>query len=300
MSVLNSGTAEDAVSAKTATIERIANGAPPPPKPARLPVDQIVRIPEIFQPRSSSAQGHKSAAHVNDLSTGIDIAREVDKGAKMEPVLVFWVGDAWACLDGHHRLAAIDKKRRRLGGKVPTVAVEVFSGTVDAAMLESTRRNSRNKLPMEGRDKSERAWQLLLTGTGTHREISEVCGVATKTLQRMAKVLREEGSNPDRMEALRGLAWWQVLLMGRKEAEPGTSDRERARIERRAEVFEKSMGADSAETIAEVLMVKDPEFAKAVGRRIHALLSRAQDFENDTDDLPEFPEEETEGETQDF
>ena len=218
----------------------------------------------------------------------------------MEPVLVFWVGDAWACLDGHHRLAAIDKKRRRLGGKVPTVAVEVFSGTVDAAMLESTRRNSRNKLPMEGRDKSERAWQLLLTGTGTHREISEVCGVATKTLQRMAKVLREEGSSPDRMEALRGLAWWQVLLMGRKEVEPGTSDRERARIERRAEVFEKSMGADSAETIAEVLMIKDPEFAKAVGRRIHALLSRAQDFENDTDDLPEFPEEETEGETQDF
>lgn len=300
MSVLNSGTAREAVNTKAATIERIKNGSPPPPSPTRLPVDQIIRIPEIFQPRSASAQDHVSAAHVNDLATALDIAREVDKGAKVEPVLVFWVGDAWACLDGHHRLAAIDKKRRGLNGKMPTVAVEVFTGTVDAAMLEATSRNSRTKLPMASRDKSERAWQLLLSGAGTHKEIAGVCVVATKTVQRMARVLRERGSTPEGLETLRLLRWWQVLRWEQDGKDKPSEDRERARIERRLEVFEKSMGADSAETIAEVLMVKDPEFAMAVGRYLRILLLREAEVGSTMDDLPEFPEEETEEEPQDF
>lgn len=298
MSVLNSGTAGEAVNTKATTIERIKNGLPPPPSPTRLPVEQIIRIPEIFQPRS--AQDHVSAAHVNDLATAIDIAREVDTGAKMEPVLVYWVGDAWACLDGHHRLAAVEKKRSRLGGKAPTVAVEVFTGTVDAAMLEATRRNSRTKLPMATRDKSERAWQLLLTESGTHKDIAGVCGVATKTIQRMAGVLRKRGSTPEGLETLRGLRWWQVLNWEQDGKERPSGDLERSRIERRLEVFERSMGTDSADTIAEVLMARDPAFAKAVGRRLHFLLAREAELGSGMDDLPEFPEEETEEEPQDF
>jgi hypothetical protein len=297
VSVLNSGTAEDALKARLKITERIKQGAPAPaPVPKRLPIDAIERIPALFQPRGSD--DWRSSSHVNGLASSITKAREADGGAKIEAVLVFWVGDAWACLDGHHRLAAIQKKNRAGA----SVGVEVFSGTIEEAMMEATRRNSRNKLSMNEKDKSERAWQLFLTSAGTHKAIAEACGVSTKSIQRMAEAVKRLGSTPEGLETLRALHWWQVRLL----LQPGRTDelspdeRRHGRIQRRAEALGKVIKDDSPGTVAEALMLRDPEFAKAVMLQLRKIYLRENPFNIGPDGLPEFPEDEPEGEPVEF
>ena len=178
------------------------------PEPCRLPLAEIEILKDVFQPRSSGEW--QSESHVRTLA--VDLKNSGDSNEKrLETVLVFWVGDAWALLDGHHRIAAISGY---LGGKARrTIAVEVFSGTLEAAKLEATRRNSRNKLPMTSTDKPEQAWKHLLAGDGSHREIALACGVSTKTVQRMQAVVRLHGATAEGVEVLGGLRWWQARML---------------------------------------------------------------------------------------
>lgn len=297
MSVLNQGTAGDAIKAKAALIERISNGGPAPtPAPKRLSVDDIGRMPELFQPRSS--EEWRSTAHVNALSTSISNSKGANAGAMLVPVLVFWVGDAWFCLDGHHRLAAIVKKKRAGA----SVGVEVFSGSVDEAMMEATRRNSPNKLSMNEKDKSERAWQLFMSGTGTHKAIAEASGVTTKTVQRMARAVKKHGTTDEAMERLRGFRWWKVRELTNPDAAGQLSfdEMKDGRIQRRADVLGKVIKNDAPDMVAAALMYHDPVFAKAVMLQLHMLYERDNPFDLGPDGLPEFPEEEPEGEPLDF
>lgn len=297
MSVLNKGTAEDAIKAKAELIERMARGGPAPtPAPQRLPLDAIESIPELFQPRGSD--DWRSTSHVNGMSSSLSNAREANSAAKIEPVLVYWVGDAWVCLDGHHRLAAV-RKKRKAGA---SVGVEVFSGTVTEAMMEATRRNSRNKLTMNEQDKTERAWQLFLSGAGTHKAIAEVCGVSTKSVQRMAEAVKKRGNTEEALGVLRGFRWWQVreLMHPSSTDELSSDDKKAARLQRRAEVLGKAIKDDSPDTVAEALMLNDPDFAKAVMLKLRLLYVRNNPYDLGPDGLPEFPEEEPEGEPLEF
>ncbi|RUP35182.1 MAG: hypothetical protein EKK45_01860 [Curvibacter sp.] len=298
--ILNSGTGKEAVQAKQATEERIKSGSPAPtPPPKRLPLDQIILIPEVFQPRSGGSQAYRSEAHVNTLARSLTNARAANPNARTAPVLVFWVGDAWACLDGHHRLEALRQNARRGTVKGGTVAVEVFEGTVADAMREATRRNSQDKLTMTAQDKSERAWQLLLTKAGTHRQIAEDTGVTERTLTRMAKVIRDHGATPEKLEMVQGLRWWQAKKLDAG-AEDQDVDARAAKVQRKAEVYGKVMKDDHPDLVAEVLMHLDPEKAKAVARRLALLLTKLDPYGDDIG-LPEFPPDEVaEGEQPDF
>lgn len=297
MNVLNQGTAGDAITAKAALIDRIANGGPAPtPAPKTLPVDAIGRIPELFQPRNSDEW--RSAAHINGLSSSSANAKQANPTARMDAVLVFWAGDEWVCLDGHHRLAAISKKK--VSGA--TVGVEVFSGTVQEAMMEATRRNSRNKLAMNEKDKSERAWQLFMADAGTHKAIAEACGVATKTVQRMALAVRSHGATDEGMETLRGIRWWQVRMLTNPDraGELSFDEIKEGRIQRKADVLGKAIGDEAPHIVAEALMLRDPDFAKAVMLQLRTIYLRENPFNLGADGLPEFPEDEPEGEELEF
>jgi hypothetical protein len=297
VSVLNQGTAGHAIDAKAELIGRIANGEPAPvPAPKRLPVDSILRIPELFQPRGSDEW--RSTAHINGLSSSSTNAKQANDASTMEAVLVFWVGDAWVCLDGHHRLEAISKKRRAGA----TIGVEVFGGTVADAMMEATRRNSRNKLSMNEKDKSERAWQLFMSGAGTHKAIAEACGIAPKTIQRMAQALRKYGTTEVAIEQLRALRWWQVRELTNPDAAGQLSfdARRDGRIQRKAEVLGKAISDESPDIVAEALMLRDPSFAKAVMLQLRGIHMRNNPSGDGPDGLPEFPEDEPEGEPMDF
>lgn len=297
MSVLNQGTAGDAIKAKAALIERIAGGgAAPTPAPKRLPVDAIQRIPELFQPRGSDEW--RSTAHINGLASSSANARQADEAARMEAILIFWIGDAWVCLDGHHRLAAIAKKKK----PGATIGVEVFSGEVQDAMMEATRRNSRNKLAMNEKDKTERAWQLFMSGAGTHKAIAEACGVAPKTIQRMAQAVKRYGVTDEAMERLRGFRWWQVRELTNPSATGKLSfdEMKDGRIQRRAEVLGKAIKDDTPDTVAAALMLHDPVFAKSVMLQLRTLYVRDNPIDLGPDGLPEFPEDEPEGEPLEF
>lgn len=216
----------------------------------------------------------------------------------MVAVLVFWAGDARICIDGHHRQAAILKK----GLEGASVSVEVFSGSVDDAMMEATRRNSPNKLPMNDKDKSERAWQLFLLGAGTHKAIAEACGVAPKTIQRMAQAVKKRGATDEDLETLRGLRWWQVRELTNPKAagELSFDEMKDGRIQRRAEVLGKAIGDEAPHIVAEALMLRDPDFAKAVMLQLRNVYMRNNPYNLGPDGLPEFPEEEPEGEPLEF
>lgn len=248
----------------------ITNGTPAPlPAPERLPVGAIVSVPEVFQPRSGGERW-RSDAHTNNLAGSLQVTQEAGERATLGPILVYWVGDGWACLDGHHRIAAILKRTR--GGKGSTVAVEVFTGTVEQAMLAATERNSRDKLPMSERDKSERAWRLLLAEAGTHQAIARACGVSTKTVQRMAAIINKHASDPSMMQTIRAMNWagarWydqnrDAVPEGRKAV--GWMD---AKIERRAAVLRKATASESPEIVAAALMFNGREYAREVARQI--------------------------------
>lgn len=291
MSVLNQGTAGDAITAKALLVERIASGKPAPiPAPKKLSVDSIQRIPELFQPRGSDEW--RSTAHINGLSSSNANARQANDSAKMEAVLVFWVGDAWVCLDGHHRLAAISKKK----AAGATIGVEVFSGSVQEAMMEATRRNSRNKLAMNEKDKTERAWQLFMSGAGTHKAIAEACGVAPKTIQRMALALKKHGISDEGTEQLKRLRWWQVRLLLNPDMAGQLSFEEMkdGRIQRKAEMLGKAIGDTAPEIVAEALMQRDPVFAKTVMLQLRLIYLRDNPFEDRWGGLPDFPEDASE------
>jgi hypothetical protein len=264
--------------------------------PKKLLVAAIQLIPALFQPRSSDEW--RSTAHINGLSSSSANARQANDQSKMEPILVFWAGDAWVCLDGHHRLAAISKMAK-VGA---TVGVEVFDGSVQDAMMEATRRNSRNKLSMNDKDKSERAWQLFMSATGTHKAMAEACGVAPKTIQRMAREVKKYGTTEEAMETLRRLRWWQVRMLANPDAADQLSfdERKHGRIQRKAEVLGKAIGDDAPDSVAEALMLRDPVFAKAVMLQLRWIYLRNNPFETGSDGLPEFPEDEPEGEPLEF
>ena len=262
MSAINKGTAGDALEAKETIEQRIQAGTPAPAAPRRLSCADIVMVPAIFQPRSGGEW--QSESHINTLRTGIGNAQGTKGRGKLAPVLIYWIGDAWACLDGHHRLAAIAATK---GGQAATVAVEVFSGTLKEAMLEATRRNSQNKLPMLEADKSERAWKLLLLESGTHAAIAEACGTSTKTVSRMAAVIRKWAAKPDGLATIRTFKWWQARLYngGGTEETSYDADAVRAdRIDRQREALGKVIKDNHPAIVGDALLLLDPALATAL------------------------------------
>jgi ParB-like chromosome segregation protein Spo0J len=69
--------------------------------------------------------------------------------------MVSWVGDAWAAIDGHHRLAAY-----RFAGWKGAIPVTPYRGTLDEAMGYAGKLNSGEKLPMTNAEKKATAWKL--------------------------------------------------------------------------------------------------------------------------------------------
>jgi len=262
MSTINKGTAADAGTAKQAIEQRIRAGTPAPAAPKRLPVASIETVPALFQPRSGGER--ESESHVIGLARAIGNAQGEAGRAKLTPVVIFWVGNAWACLDGHHRLAAITATPR---GKAGTIAVEVFTGSLAGAMLEATARNSQNKLAMSEPDKSERAWKLLLLGSGTHAAIAGACGTSTKTMQRMAAAIKEWKGKPDGLETVMQLQWWQA----RKHADGGDPDApydgdavRAAKVDRQRESLGKVIKDNTPGIVGDALLLLNPELAKAL------------------------------------
>jgi len=172
--------------------EGAAGKRPRVENPDRLPLNEIAMAHSVLQPRTFSGNMSESAAHVANLAAAI----RNNPAHKLDPIVIWWSGEHWRCLDGHHRLLAYqqvrdDVKRQIVLGPVP---VAVFTGTLDAAIAEATNLNSKDKLNMTVTDKLDRAWKLVALNSKnklTKPEIAAIAKVSERTVGNMRKAHTE-------------------------------------------------------------------------------------------------------------
>lgn len=165
-----------ALDAKLELEKAIAAGSPPPTEaPRRLSVESIQQFPEVFQPRGPA--GYASEAHVREL------ARVPRSGHALDPMTVFWVGNGWAVIDGHHRLRAY-----RVTDWRDDVPVKVFPGSLDEAMGYAGKLNSGEKLPMSNPEKKALAWKLTTCTKLSKERVRLASGMSDGFLSHMRRI----------------------------------------------------------------------------------------------------------------
>jgi hypothetical protein len=157
---------------------------------------------QVFQWRTPQYNMIPSDDHI------FEMAKATQNTGSLEPILVLPVADKYYVMDGHHRLAAYITAGWK--GDIPAI---VFDGSLDEAVREALRRNTKNKLPMTAKDKTEAAWRLVKQGKpgewpDSISEIQELCGVGKGTVNRMRAVWTElhNGQHGD-VKELKGLSW---------------------------------------------------------------------------------------------
>jgi hypothetical protein len=203
--------------------------------------------PEVFQHRQPGDRASK--AHVRELERGA-------AAESLEPVLVWWDGKAWACIDGHHRLMAY----RAIGKHDALVNVEAFRGTPEEAMAEAARRNTRDKLTMSRTEKTGTAWRLVASTKLTKAETVEASGASDGTVAHMRRVrdkLQAAGEAAATMnwEAARRMAAGEAL-----EASDWDDDRTEKEAQEIANKLVKALGqraSSRVEALARALEIFD-------------------------------------------
>lgn len=181
------------------------------PTPDTLKLSEIGTLEEVFQFRKPLP--HKGEAHKRNLGRSME-----RKGGALGRLLVYWAGDGWVCIDGHHRLAAYQRK------KLQAVPVEAFTGPLHEAVKQALMRNNEAKLPMEERERTEAAWDLVAAWDAefSKSEIADTAGVSTSVVGNMRRIrglLQAEHPRHD----LSDLTWWQARELA-KGSEPLPSD----------------------------------------------------------------------------
>ena len=162
---------------KQALEDRIKNGQRQPAPPATLNIDAIEVVDTVFQHRKVS--DWSSENHVKTLYKSL----KNTKGKPFAPITVMWAGDAWALVDGHHRMAAY--RQHAANNPVP---VEVFEGTLDEAIGEALRANAHDKLPMKQKEKTNAAWRLVIGSDLSINKTAEISHTSTATIKTMRKI----------------------------------------------------------------------------------------------------------------
>jgi hypothetical protein len=252
--------------------QQIDTGSPEPEaKPERLAMNDIRECPEVFQHRSGNLA--QSQAHTREL---VRVLRTRD-GKPFDPITVFWVGDGWCCIDGHHRMGAY----REVGHQGP-IPVRVFSGTIEQAMARALQNNARDKLPMGREEKSNAAWRLVIATKLSKAIISRAAGVSERTVAYMRDAVRKiTAFYPE--QALDVLTWRQADRLSQGLAplqDVGSGDW----IEREAEKVALALQKNFKDRLA-----RQPEvFARAIEIYDSRLLERLREWlgtpEEDTEE----------------
>jgi hypothetical protein len=171
----------------------------------KLAPKNICVAEKVFQWRKPQYNMIPSDDHI------FEMAKATQRTGALEPILVFPVADKYYVMDGHHRLAAY----RTAGWKGDIPAI-VFTGSLDEAVREALRRNTKNKLPMTAKDRTEAAWRLVKEGRpgvwpDSISETQDLCMVGKGTVDRMraAWTLLHNGQYGE-VKELKGLSWGQA------------------------------------------------------------------------------------------
>jgi hypothetical protein len=185
----------------------------PDPTPTKLRLSEITRAPEVFQPRSNLG-GLVEETHVIDLMGAL----ENEPSGFLDPVAVWWSGERWILVDGHHRYEAY---RRHYAQSESfhqlTVPVYVVSGDVSDALTASISENSKARLGLDKNDKFDTAWRLVCAGERNRNKIAPRCGIGSSTVQAMMtrlQAIRDDDPAID-VDALAEQGWAYARDLGK-------------------------------------------------------------------------------------
>lgn len=273
-----------ALVAKLEIEQAIAAGSPPPAEaPRKLPIEAIQQFPEVFQPRGPA--GYASNAHVREL------ARAPRSGHALDPMTIFWAGNCWAVIDGHHRLRAY-----RAADWRDDVPVKVFSGSLDEAMGYAGKLNSGEKLPMSNAEKKALAWKLTTCTKLSKERVRLASGMSDGFLSHMrrihTKLLKENGMA---VEGVAAMPWHDAQKQAAGEApEKEVIDRD-AWIEEKAQEMANQIlkaigkqGQQKHEVFARALEIYDGRLPDALREFWNDERGEVERIVDDPDPNPDF------------
>lgn len=193
--------ADTLLSAKSNILRRIKQGKPAPAKVSKLRLRDILSLPSAFQHRSNNQAASES--HVWELIKHL----ERHPLQAFSPLTVYWVGDGWCVIDGHHRLEAY--KAMDFKQEIP---VTVFTGKLDEALLLSLSSNAKDKLPMSRIEKSNAAWRLVISTDNSKSVIANAACVSERSVGYMRAVMKSLTEHHPEM-SLDELSWIEAMQL---------------------------------------------------------------------------------------
>lgn len=148
----------------------------------RVALGQLKANTKLFQPRRLK-DGEYHEDHVAELAQGLRARGDLD------PIVVLKVrADAFLLVEGHHRVQAYRRETRE------SVPAQVWEGNVLGAVLHSRAVNSKAVRSLTAAERSEAAWQLVLTGLLKMREVVEATNVSLRTVKTMKATFKHLGT----------------------------------------------------------------------------------------------------------
>jgi ParB-like chromosome segregation protein Spo0J len=150
---------------------------------------------EVFQPRKLKPGEHHED-HVRDLKQGWLVQRRFD------PIVVFPMANGtFIVVDGHHRVEALKLiNAERQDGlpatspeRVEEVEARVWDGNLRGAVLYARLINSKATRSLAAWERSEAAWQMVLSGSFTNKQIATATMVSLRTVKNMNAALKRGG-----------------------------------------------------------------------------------------------------------
>ncbi|TPJ73446.1 ParB/RepB/Spo0J family partition protein [Mesorhizobium sp. B2-6-2] len=239
------------------------NGSTPPaPLPTHLnlkgPIgpSRVTSMTGVFQPRELEGRKLEGERHIETLMAAIG---SPSNPTYLDPLVVWWGGDRWYVVDGHHRRHAYLR-----AGVHTAVPVEVFEGTLEEALAFAVEANSKDRLPMTLVEKLDRAWFLTVTTDLSRDRIRRCCSVADGTVKNMRKVREGLAATGATQEHLMSLTWQDARdeLQGHAPKAPVPDWRSKlvSDYERRLRKTFGSQLFKNADIFAEALVVLDKRF----------------------------------------
>lgn len=174
--------------------------------PKCLKRSEISTMVSLFQPRTLEGNIGADELHLAELTEALKA--KLPSG-RLDPIIVWWGGDRYYVIDGHHRLIAYQRNKVLSG-----IPVEVFEGTLDEAREMSGLANNKNKLPMRPEDRQNFAWSLVVTSSLSKSRIAIASGVGTSTVANMRKTMRRLIEKEYELSDLSGLTWQDAYRSG--------------------------------------------------------------------------------------
>lgn len=238
--------------------------------PNLLPISDIATETALFQPRGLAAN------HVHDLT------RVAKSGRLFDPLVVIQIGGTAYLVDGHHRREAY------LNASVTApVPVAYFSGSIEEAVLEAGRANSKAKQPMTNTERQDFAWRLVRLGTYTRNQVAEAAGVSVRQVATMRDVLKQLGD-----DAFEHESWWKArsAAVGRESPSFATDDEREEWLEARASDLARRLRKEFTGKL-----IANPELAARAlniyfGRKLPEVFRELQQYIPEEDDLDEHAE----------